>query len=154
MSNGCSGCGQFPYLKTTGMCGVCTFGSWEAQEEMINGGYEEDEIVWSEPFEMCITKHADVQEAIDELEKIHVSYTVHNHGTHLKIKLQRGVIDYWPTTRRCRFNKNSEKLARINSTHYRDIIDFIKTNGAVGVDYKPQSKRSRRNKKSKRKAYL
>lgn len=37
---GCSACGQYPYLESTGLCGVCTFGEADAQVDLLNGFYE------------------------------------------------------------------------------------------------------------------
>ena len=45
-NKGCMVCGQFPYFTVNNMCGVCTFGEAEAQQELINGKYDDGEVVY------------------------------------------------------------------------------------------------------------
>ncbi|AGH57475.1 hypothetical protein PSYG_00014 [Psychrobacter phage pOW20-A] len=45
--DGCSTCGTFPYIDSTGMCATCTFGEADAQQELISG--EMEGAVWERP---------------------------------------------------------------------------------------------------------
>lgn len=98
--DGCLTCGTFPYIDTTGMCAVCTFGEADAQQELISG--EMEGAVWEREKvnDVCHFKLNDRDKAIRVLTEIGASFKECNNGMQLNIKTHNGLVMYWPTTKR------------------------------------------------------
>lgn len=98
--DGCDVCGQLPYLESTGMCAVCTFGEADAQVEMLSG--EMEGVVWEREAvnDVCPFKMQDRDRAADTLKKMGVEFKEHNNGMQLNIKTHNGIVSYYPTTKK------------------------------------------------------
>lgn len=132
---GCDVCETFPYLEATGMCAACTFGEAQAQVDMINGDY--DGTVWEREKvnAVCGSKLKDRDEVIEILEKMGVDFKQHNNGFHLRINTNKGVVDYYPTTRKVRYKgAMTHTVCRVNTSHSKDIIALIKDFGFDGKE--------------------
>lgn len=127
--DGCLCCGTFPYIDHTGMCATCTFGEADAQQELING--EMEGAVWEREKinEVCPVKLSDRDRAINALKKLGVNFKECNNGMQINIKTHSGVVLYWPTTHRVRYNKMTSFIPGINYGHHRDIIAVVKQLG-------------------------
>ena len=127
--NGCLTCENFPYLEATGMCAACTFGSAEAQVEMLNG--EMEGTVWEREKANGASglKLNDRDEAIKVLTKMGTDFKQCNDGFQINIKTHAGVVLYWPTTHKVRYDNMTRQLACINCGHSNDIVSVIRKLG-------------------------
>lgn len=98
--DGCSTCGTFPYIGFTGMCATCTFGEADAQQELISG--EMEGAVWEREKvnDVCHFKMQVRDKAVDTLKKMCVDFKEHNNGMQLNIKTHKGIVSYYPTTKK------------------------------------------------------
>lgn len=127
-SEGCDCCGQFPYISSSGMCPVCTFGEAEAMQDAMDGNM--GGLVWErekqeKPQYMKSPKRVVSRKAVEILTKFGFYFKVYNNDCQINISTKSGLVVYYPTTRRVSHGGKSQKLNHINKSHDGDIVNYL-----------------------------
>lgn len=127
-SGGCDCCGQFPYIASTGMCPVCTFGEADAMQDALDGNMSG--LVWEresqeKPQQLKSPKETAYDKTAKLLDSLGFSCRLYA-GYQINIDTPQGLVVYWSGTQRVRHNGKTQKLRYVNKNHDGDIVGYLR----------------------------